>query len=302
MPNLRASRNSRGFYVMKKKIAFADKVMFEQGAGLLPARTIDFFVDGKDGSDNFDGLSMDQPKATVAAAVTAMNARIDWSETPWARADNLYIAPGVYAENLTALPYGCKIIGLGHDVRDAQAGVKIKPASGLPVSVTSCINSAFYNIGFESVDTSAAFATVNCNNVLFEGCFFSGAAEATTAVYAFYASDVTKATFRDSWFCNADNGFYVNYVDGGDKLAYLLMEDCMITGCSATGIYVSTQLVGVHNVVRHNTIIGGGQTLAIGIDDNIACIDESFNCIEATTAVDGVRSSNGSYGNGVLLT
>jgi len=302
MPNLKVFKRKAGYLSVNKKIEFIKAVQFRSGLGLQPDRSIEYYVDGKDGSDSNSGLSMDNAKATIAAAVTLMNARIGWSDTPWARSDTLYIAPGTYAENLTALPYGCNVIGLGHDVRDAQNGVKIKPASGLPVNVTSCINSSFYNIGFESVDTSAAFATVNCNNNLFEGCFFTGAAEATTAVYAFYASDVTKTTFRDCWFCNADNGVYFNYVDGGDKLAYLLMENCMITGCSATGIYVSTQLVGVHNIVRHNTIIGGGQTLAIGIDDNIACIDESFNSIEATTAVDGVRSSNGSYGNGVLLT
>jgi len=261
-----------------------------------------YYVNKDGGKDTNDGLSPRYPFLTIAKAISVVNARISWSASPWANHDSIVIYPGEYAENLTSLPYGATVIGLGHDVRDAQCGVKIKPASGSPVDVGACINSAFYNIGFESVDTSAAFDAAICNNVLFSGCFFTGAPEATTAVYAFITSDATKVTFRDCWFCNADNGMYFKYTDGGDKAAYILVEDCLITGCSAAGIYTATSLVGPHFIVRHNTIAGAGQTLAIGIDDNAGLIDESFNAIEATTAVDGVRSSNGSYGNGSLLT
>ncbi len=261
-----------------------------------------YWVDGANGSDGNDGLAWDRAFATIAKAVTTMNDRISWSATPWANRDIMIIAPGTYAENLTSLPYGCTIIGLGHDVRDGQNGVKVKPASGDPVDVGALINTAIYNVGFESPGTGAAFDADICNNNYFEGCFFTGAAEATTAVYAFITTDLTKTTFKNCWFCNADYGAYFNYTDANDKVAYLLMEDCLITGCDTAGIYTHANLVGPHSIVRHCTITGSGQTLTKGIDDNAGVIDEMFNAIEATTAVEGVRSSNGSYGNGVLLT
>jgi len=231
-----------------------------------------------------------------------MNARIGWSNSPWANSDIMYIAPGTYAENLTSLPYGCTVVGLGFDNRDAQNGVKIKPASGDPVDVTSCINTSFYNIGFESPGTGAAFDASNCNNVLFQDCLFTGAAELTTAVYGFWTSDATRVSFRRCHFCNADNGIYFSYTDGGDKACYIDVDHCLITGCSATGIYTHVNLVGPHFVVRDTTIVGAGQTCVIGIDDNAGVIDECKNFIEASTAVSGVRSSNGSYGSGILLT
>jgi len=261
-----------------------------------------YFVDGRDGSDGNSGRRLDRAFATIENAITVVNDRIDWAASPWGNRDIIVIMPGTYAENLTALPHGCNVIGLGYDVRDGQNGVKIKPASGDPVDVSAVVNTSFYNIMFESVDTAAAFDAAICNNVLFQNCMFTGAPEATTAVYGFWTSDATKVTFRDCWFCNADNGLYFTYTDGGDKAAYILIENCLITGCSATGIYTHINIVGPHFVVRNNAIVGAGQTLTIGIDDNAGIIDEMFNGIEATTAVSGVRSSNGSYGNGVLLT
>lgn len=261
-----------------------------------------YFVDTANGADTNNGLSPDKAYATIAKAVTTVNARINWSASPWGTGDVIVVFPGTYAENLTSLQYGATMYGIGYDIRDGQNGVKIKPASGDAVDVGACINAEFHNICFESVDTAAAFDAAVCNNVLFQNCMFTGAAEATTAVYGFWTSDLTKTTFRNCWFCNADNGAYFTYTDANDKVAYLLMEYCVFTGCSATGIYTHTNLVGPHSVVRHCTITGSGQTLTIGIDDNAGVLDEAFNAIEATTAVDGVRSSNGSYGNGVLLT
>jgi len=261
-----------------------------------------YFVDTTNGSDGNAGESHDTAFATIAAAITAANARIDWSTSPWAKNDIIIIMPGTYAENLTSLPYGCTMIGLGHDTRDAQFGVKIKPASGDPVDVGAMINTAIYNIGFDAPGTTPAFDADVCNNNYFENCFFSGPPETTTCTEAFITTDATKTTFNHCWFANAGVGMKFNYTDANDKACYILIENCVITGCSTDGIFTHANLVGPHFVARHNTIVGGGQTLAEGIDDNAGIIDESFNAIEATTAVAGVRSSNGSYGNGALLT
>lgn len=273
------------------------------GGPIIPSSSKVYFVDKKNGSDSNDGRNLNGGSlATIAAAITLVNANIDWSVSPWAQRDVIYIMPGKYAENLTSMPYGAIMIGAGYDMKDGENGVLIKPAAGSPVNAGSVINSEFYNLGFESPDTDAAFDCTVSNSNLFYNCWFKGLPAATTAVYAFLTTDTTATTFRNCWFHNADYGVYFKYVDGGDKVVGLTIEGCRITACSAAGIYVASSLVGNNAIVRHNTIAGAGETMTIGIDDNVGIIDESFNAIEATTAVDGVRSSNGSYGNGVLLT
>lgn len=238
---------------------------------------------------------------TFAAAISASNTDINWSGAPWAVNHTIYVFPGEYAENITALPYGAYLIGLGDDVRDPQLGVKIKPASGDAIDVDACINCNIENIGFESVDTAAAFDAAICNNVRFKNCFFTGAAEATTAVYGFWTSDCTKTSFEKCWFCNADNGVYFHYTDANDGVNYLHMKDCLITGCSAAGVYTNSNLVGPHSVIEDTVIVGGGQTLAIGVDDNAGVLSLSRLDITATDPVQGCRDANGCYGNGTLL-
>jgi hypothetical protein len=261
-----------------------------------------YYVDGFNGSDGNDGENPDNPLATIAAAITLSNATIDWSATPWASRNVIIIQPGSYAENLTSLPYGALMIGVGPwDNRDAQMGVKIKPASGVPVDVNAAINMAIYNIGFESTSTSRAFDATILNNCLFYNCLFTGAAETATAGAALYTSDCTYTRFYRCRFCNADQGMSFNYVDAGDGINYLDVDDCIISGCDTDGIYVSTNLVGPHSRIRNTHIFGGGQTMAEGVDDNSAILELSRCDITATDPVDGCRAANGCYGNGSLL-
>jgi len=166
-----------------------------------------YFVDGRYGSDNNSGRSKNQPFATVATAIAEVNARINWSNSPWANSDKIYVAPGSYAENLTSLPYGAELIGLG-DAWDADGenGVRIKPASGAPVDVGSFVNAKVFNIGFESADTSRVFDAAILNNVQFEHCRFAGTPEATTSTAGIYTNDSVMLTVRDSRFMYVDCG------------------------------------------------------------------------------------------------
>lgn len=303
MAFFRIRRHRRGYNELEGNTRFMDRVEFMQGSGLLLKRSVNFYVDGKDGDDTNNGLSMDRPKATIAAAIALMNARIDWSESPWARGDNLFIAAGKYTENLTSLPYGCNVYGLGHDVRDGQNGVKIAPVAGSPVDVGSVLNSSFYNISFESPDTNPAFDAEIINNCYFENCFFTGLPEVTTATEAFITLDATKTTFKRCWFCNADYGLRFVYADANDKVAYVVIDDCIITGVSTCGIYTSTNLVGPHSLIKNTHIGGGGQTLTHGINDLSHVFEMAWSTIEASTAIGGaLRGVSGSYGNGTLLT
>ena len=262
-----------------------------------------YFVDGTKGLSSNSGESADDALTTLAAVITKINARVDWTATRWANNDVIVVAPGVYAENLTSLPYGATIIGLGYDLRDAQNGVKIKPASGAPVDVGACINTTFINISFETADTTAAHAVFDadiCNNNQFINCRFSGPAETATAV-GFVTKDATGNKWLDCEFDCLDKGLDVNYADANDGFNHNLLRDCRFTQIDTAGIEISTNLVGPSSIVERCIFMGAGQTMAIGIDDNVGLLDVVDCYITATDPIQGCRSANGCYGNGVLL-
>jgi hypothetical protein len=275
------------------------------GAPVMPGvpmqiNTEYWFVDCSIGTDGNDGRSASSPLATLAAAITKMKARIDWAVSPWARRDVLVVAPGTYAENLTSLPYGCTIFGLGFDLRDAQVGVKIKPACGAPVDVDAMINTALYNLCFEAAASTRAFDAAICNNNLFHNCRFSGPAEDTTAT-GFYTLDATGNRFLFCEFDCCDVGLDAQYADAGDGFNHNWLYECRFTQCDTAGLRTNTNLVGPSSVVERSIFVGAGQTMAIGIDDNAGILDLVACHITATDPVQGCRSANGCYGNGGLL-
>ena len=260
-----------------------------------------YYVDKRVTSSG-NGRSWSQAYKTIAEAVTVMNGRIDWSESPWAKGDICFIGPGVYAENLISLPYGCMLVGAGHDMRDGQFGTKIKPAAGAPVDVGACINSAFVNIGFESPGTVAAFDADIMNNNLFQDCYFTGPAETATIAACIVTKDAVMNKLIRGQFSCADKGIDVNYADGGDSFSHNLIKECVFDQIDTAGIEISTNLVGPSSKVIDCCFFGAGQTMSIAIDDNSAILDVAKCFAESTSGFSGCRSVNGSYNNGTLIT
>ncbi len=259
-----------------------------------------YFVDGTNGGAARDGKSPDQALDTWEEAIALMNARIDWSVSRWAMNDVLVIAPGSYAENLTSLPYGATIFGLGFDLRDAQNGVKLKPASGVPIDVNSAINLTMMNIGIEALASVAAFDADICNNVKFKNVRFAGGAAEVTAT-GFVTKDAVATEWFRCEFVNLDKGIDVNYADANDSFTEALIDKCLFHRIDTAGIEISTNLVGGGATVRDTMITGGGVTLAKGIDDNSGILDIVRCDIIATDPVEGCRSCSGTYGNAALL-
>lgn len=259
-----------------------------------------YFVDGTNGGAARDGKSPDTALDTWAEAIALMNAEIDWGISRWATNPVLLIAPGSYDENITSLPYGATIMGLGYDLRDAQNGVKLCPSSGDPIDVNSAINLTMINIGIEAKDAVAAFDADICNNVKFFGMRFAGSAAENVAT-GFVSKDSVATEWHNCEFVNLDKGIDINYADGGDSFTEALINYCLFRRIDTAGIEISTNLVGGGATVKDTTIMGGGVTLAKGIDDNSGILD-LINCyITATDPVEGCRSANGCYGNGSLL-
>jgi len=270
-----------------------------------------YFVDNKYGSDSYIGDTPDEPFATIAAAITVMNARIDWSDTRWAANDVLVISPGVYAENLTSLPYGCSVIGLG-DAFDlnGQRGVTIKPASGSPVDCTSVINSLIKNICFASptdAGTEVLFQADNFNRNVMIGCLFAGVAGASpTTTRGFeVVKDMTGNILSGCKWLVCRNGIYINTDNANSKQASgNIIENFVITGGDQKGIYFDANTVPSYTQCNNGVINGGGTTLALGIDDDTDLVHFNNVMVEASAndPATGSGKYNKCYLNGGLIT
>ena len=243
-----------------------------------------FFVDGSKGSDNYDGLSLDTPLATFAAAITLANARIDYTADRWGNGDVIILAPGKYVEKLTALPHGCSVIGLGHDMGDGQNGVKIAPADGAPVDVGSWVNGYCQNIQFESADTTACFDADICNNTIFNHCRFVGVSGQSCA-QGFTTKDADRLNLIDCEFIDVLIGFQVIYADGGDKFHDSSVKKCKMTNITNKGVYLTgpgTLLVNGTTIV--DNYIQCTANSSIGIDDDSDGAIVSHNVIIVGTS------------------
>ena len=261
----------------------------------------------KAGSDGNTGKSKTEPLLTIAAAITIMNARISWAASPWAKNDRLIITPGVYAENLTSLPYGCWIQGLG-DAFDlsGERGVTIKPATGSAVDVTSCINSRIDNICFASADTEAIFQADNFNRNVMSRCVFAGnpGASPTTTIGFEVVKDMTGSRIKDCVFLVCNTGIYLVADNANSKqITGDIIEGCYITGSDTAGIYFDANCVPSMTQINNCIINGGGSTLALGLDDNSAAVHVSNTMFEATAndPASGSGHYNNCYLNGTLL-
>ena len=274
-----------------------------------------FWVDDNGGNDEFNGFRPDRAKKTIAAAITQMNTGINWSRQPWAHNDTIIILPGRYTENLTSLPYGCNIVGLG-DAFDlnGERGVTIKPASGSPVDVTSAINMRIHNIAFESPDTSPAFDVENCNRNVFSHCVFFGNTGDTTT-HAFRVKDETNGDGNGDatgtkWshclFHRAEIGLEIETDNGSSKQASgCIIEHSYFTGITAKGIYFHADCVPSFTIINNCVVGDGSTTLALGLDDDTDLIGVN-NTVFTATANDpdggaGGGNYNNCYLNGGLL-
>jgi len=277
--------------------------------GMKPKRSENYFVDGKDGSDSNSGKSWEGAFATIEKAVTTVNNRISWSDSPWARGDNIYIAPGAYAENLTAFPYGANVIGLGdsYDL-DGENGVVIKPATGAAVDATSIINTNIYNVSFMQVATAGAlFQVDNFNRSTIRRALFAGipGASPTTTRGFEIVKDCTGSYFEDLQFLQVRNGIYVNTDNANSKqISGTIFNRIYMGAVDQTGFYFDANCVPTMVYINNSVIGDGSTTLALGLDDNadgVQVVNTHFRA-SANDPATGSGRYSGSYLNGTLLT
>lgn len=268
-----------------------------------------YYVNKDGGSDTlYDGLSPVTPFATIAKAITIMKARINWSASPWSNHDTVIIYPGLYAENLTSLPYGCNVIGLG-DAFDlnGERGVKIKPASGSPVDASAVINTRIENICFESPDTTVVFQADTFNRNVLVNCVFQGlpGASPTTVKGLEITTDMTGNIVSNCWFNQIRNSIHITTVAPKQATGNMI-SDITILGGDQTGIYFDANCVPTSTIINNCNIAGAGATLALGLDDNTGVVTVMNTNFQATAcdpaSGDGDSKYNNCYLNGGLMT
>jgi hypothetical protein len=259
-----------------------------------------YFVNKRGGADGNPGTSMDKPFATIDQAREAVNAEIGWSNSPWGNNPVVVISPGVYAENLTSIPYGATVIGLGMAFsNDGTNGVVIKPASGKPLDVSSIVNTRFINIKFESADSSDCVEVTEMNSSAFENCVFEGTAgTATTAIGLDVERKGTNNLIRNNIFNNVIKGINLGYTTPGDQFAHSIIEGNHFLTNKTNAIYIHANQVcsGLHITRNYITMTDGS---SIGIDDNSNTAHIMDNYIYSPNdAIEGGLETNGNYANG----
>ena len=215
------------------------------------------------------GKSWKTAFTTIAAAITASNATIDWAGN---EEDNvILIAPGTYAETLTTIPYYCHMIGLGvGTLANSGMSVRIEPASGVCMSGTA-LGLHLYNLAFQAVGAVDLLDFGICNDVLIERCMFGPGDN--SAVNAISTENSDGLNIRNCKFKSGlgTGGFTRCMYFGGGADKYLhnaLIENNILQGMDATGtgIFIQSTCTATQTIIKGNIIHLSGA--GIGIDDN----------------------------------
>lgn len=282
-------------------------------ASLWSAKTVSgnvqpqtYYVNGDGGSDNWDGLSPDNAFNTIDKARVISTGRVDWTNSPWANQDTILIYPSAYDENITGSFYGMNVIGLGwaYDM-DGEMGVKMRPASGSCIDVSSLINGMFVNISFFGPTDDGTELLIQANTMnrwLMQDCVFSGIPGASP-ISLTGIDIVTQATGSHIIRCEFTQiQTALDFTSSGQSTSNRI-EDCYITGGETIGISFSGS--PSFNVVRRCDVDGGNKTLALGFSDtSTAELVHVYNTNFEATACDpasGAGHYNNCYLNGVLM-
>jgi len=261
-----------------------------------------FYVAKK--GNNTDGSSWENAFNTIAAAITASNATIDWAGN---EEDNyILIAPGTYDESLTTPPYYCHLVGLG--VRTlASSGMKVKifPTTGVCMSGTA-LGLHLYNLCFKVNGAVDALDFGICNDVLVENCLIEPGDSDNVNAFSTENSDGLNFIGNKIKSGLASGGFdYGLYFAGGsDKYLHnAVIANNIIAGLAATGtgIYVASNCTATGSIFKGNIIriSGAGNGIDENNDNVIVCDNTVFHVggdaydINAALASWNVGNDNG---------
>lgn len=272
-----------GYIVVDKNVDFRGSVLGAGGGVGRPRKSNYYFVDDKEGNDDNSGKSWEGAFATIGAACTAVTARYTSGNYPWTdywnEGDTIFIAPGLYEEALTAVPYGTAFVGTGNAFigqnEYSRTGVLWKPTTTNGAITQSILHSnSFHNIRFRSSGAGKLIEVEEIENVWFEDCVFQGTAyggATATTTHAVYVEDSWMfGGMRHCFISDVQHGLYIDYNGAMTFHSFhnVYVDDLTITGTTETGIYLHVNQNPSSSMVKNSYIGDKTAALALGIDDN----------------------------------
>jgi len=206
-----------------------------------------------DASDNNDGTNPLAPKETIASAIAANNATIDWAVFGGTKPYNyIYVGVGAYAEALVSLPHYCHVIGTG--ILGTDGATEIHPAAGAALAGTQ-INGRWSNIWFETETAVPVIDFATCNNVLIEGCaIVKGIAGLATV--GIQTDNASHLQVVNSIFCSgvADIGIGLQFLGGANKYAHCVRIVGNTIYAVTTGIDIPNNCTASGALIAQNII------------------------------------------------
>lgn len=242
---------------------------------------------------------------TIQEAITASNSTIDWGANPWLVDNWIVVAPGEYAEALTA-PYSAHIIGMG--VLGTDTAVEIHPALGSPLSGTG-LGLHLANLRFETTESKDVIDFGICNNCFIENCELVCGVAATGA-HAFLSTE--NCTHLRLYNCSLQYGgggvpydYGLHFAGGADKfLHHSDIKGNIIQGVKSagTGIYIQNTCTATNTIIQENIIKIAG--IAKGIDDNnggTLCVRNNITIAGAGDAIEHAGGAGMTINNQVVV-
>ena len=281
MPHVKGIRRD-GFINVDDNVDFRGTV---RGAGdgiIRPYGALDFYVDGTDGRDTRSGKSWNGAFKTIQKAITAQIAQTN------AKGDNIWVAPGTYAESLTGNLTRVQIVGAGRT--GIRPLVKIHPTTSYAYT-GEMTDSGFENLEFATPDTSSTtFPAICITGTTYvmvrsyiNGCFFYGAVnndsvETTGICIGTFAAGNTTYEYMDS--SEITNNVFGSVGGKKKELSYAIeiaapttsasgqaykgTANCLFAGnrifVKTSGIIFNTPIQGNSGTVVTRNIIGGQQS------------------------------------------
>lgn len=304
-----------GYIRVEDNVDFRGSVLGAGGVG-RPRKSEYYFVDDKEGSDSNSGKSWEGAFATIGAACTAVTARYTSGNYPWTdywnEGDTIFIAPGLYEEALTAIPYGTSFVGLGNAFigqnEYSRTGVLWKPTSTNGAITQSILHSnSFHNIRFRSSGAGKLIEVEEIENVWFEDCVWQGTAGITTT-HAIYIEDSWMfGGMKNCLISDCKRGLYIDYNVSMTFHTFhnVFIDDLTIVRADTAGIFHHANSQSTSSYMKNIYIGSPDRGLTKGIDDNGVQKCPVTNAhIWATANVPAVAATkfSGSYMNGILIT
>lgn len=206
-----------------------------------------------DASDDNDGTDPMAPKATIASAIAASNATINWALYGGTKPYNwIYVAPGVYAEALTALPHYCHVVGTG--VLGTDGASEIHPAAGAALAGTQ-INGRWSNVWFECETAVPVLDFDICNNVLLEGCAVARGI-AGLATVGIQTNNASHMQIVNNILCSgvANLPIGIQFLGGANKYAHCVRVVGNTIYAATTGIDIPANCTASGALIAQNAI------------------------------------------------